>query len=108
MVKVVNRNVRRIYKMLISSVKLDHALYLIDYSTFKFVVAYNIGNISCVEAWVVLLLGPCCLPSLQLWCGPHPVNGVMSIDECQEFHRLWSAIQFAYATPPSPGQITVE
>lgn len=43
-----------------------------------------------------------------VWNGPPPVNGVMSIDECQEFHRLWSAIQFAYCTPPTPGQITVE
>ena len=45
---------------------------------------------------------------LQVWSGPPPVNGVMGIDECQEFHRLWSAIQFAYCTPPTPGQITVE
>ena len=45
---------------------------------------------------------------LQIWCGPPPANGVMSVDECQEFHRLWSAIQFAYCTPPTPGQITIE
>jgi len=44
----------------------------------------------------------------QVWNGPPPVNGVMSIDECQEFYRLWSAIQFAYCIPPTPGQITVE
>lgn len=44
----------------------------------------------------------------QLWMGPPPLNGVMSVDECQEFYRLWSAIQFAYCTPPTPGQITIE
>ena len=40
--------------------------------------------------------------------GPPPANGVMSIDECQEFHRLWSGIQFAFCAPPTPGQITIE
>lgn len=44
----------------------------------------------------------------QLWEGPTPVNGVMSVDECQEFHRLWSAIQFAFCVPPTQGQITIE
>jgi len=44
----------------------------------------------------------------EVWQGPVPVNGVMSIDECSEFHRLWSAIQFSYCTPPTQGQITIE
>lgn len=48
------------------------------------------------------------LLSLQVWMGPPPLNGVMSIDECQEFHRLWSAIQFSYCSPPTQGQITIE
>ncbi|XP_019857906.1 PREDICTED: cytoplasmic FMR1-interacting protein 2-like, partial [Amphimedon queenslandica] len=43
-----------------------------------------------------------------IWEGPPPANGVMSIDECQEFHRLWSAIQFAYCLPPTKGEITIE
>ena len=43
------------------------------------------------------------MPTLGYIC-----NGVMSIDECQEFHRLWSAIQFAYCLPPTKGEITIE
>jgi cytoplasmic FMR1 interacting protein len=27
-----------------------------------------------------------------VWLGPNPSNGVMDIDECNQFHRLWSAI----------------
>ena len=46
--------------------------------------------------------------SFQLWMGPPAVNGVMNVDECQEFYRLWSAIQFAYCTPASHGHITIE
>ena len=49
-----------------------------------------------------------CFDFVQLWEGPTPVNGVMSVDECQEFHRLWSAIQFAFCVPPTQGQITIE
>ena len=43
-----------------------------------------------------------------LWQGMEPVNGVMNIDECTEFHRLWSAIQFVYCLPVSETQFTVE
>ena len=67
---------------------------------------YITTGIACALSQVCY--SPYSFPLLQLWCGPPPSNGVMSIDECQEFHRLWSAIQFAYAVPPSPGQITVE
>ena len=45
---------------------------------------------------------------IQVWQGPPPANGVMSIDECQEFHRLWSAMQFAYCLPSTKGEITIE
>ncbi|TMS38737.1 hypothetical protein L596_005392 [Steinernema carpocapsae] len=31
----------------------------------------------------------------HIWIGTFPDNGVMCIDECNQFHRLWSAIQFA-------------
>ena len=24
-----------------------------------------------------------------IWVGPPPANGVMNVDECTEFHRLW-------------------
>nr|CAD2184269.1 unnamed protein product [Meloidogyne enterolobii] len=29
-----------------------------------------------------------------IWIGPKPSNGVMWIDECVEFHRIWSSFQF--------------
>uniref|UniRef100_A0A1I8BTR6 Cytoplasmic FMR1-interacting protein n=1 Tax=Meloidogyne hapla TaxID=6305 RepID=A0A1I8BTR6_MELHA len=29
-----------------------------------------------------------------IWIGPKPSNGVMWIDECVEFHRIWSGFQF--------------
>ena len=32
----------------------------------------------------------------------------MSVDECQEFHRLWSAMQFTYCIPFGKGEISVE
>jgi cytoplasmic FMR1 interacting protein len=44
----------------------------------------------------------------DLWMGPPPINGVMNVDECQEFYRLWSAIQFAYCIPAAAGHITIE
>ena len=28
-----------------------------------------------------------------VWHGKPPQNGVINIDECAEFHRLWSALQ---------------
>lgn len=30
----------------------------------------------------------------QIWRGDAPSNGVMWVDECVEFHRIWSGIQF--------------
>ncbi|KAL3102786.1 hypothetical protein niasHT_021453 [Heterodera trifolii] len=30
-----------------------------------------------------------------IWRGPVPTNGVMWVDECHEFHRIWSAFQLA-------------
>ena len=36
------------------------------------------------------------------------MNGVMSIDECQEFHRLWSAFQFAICVPVPKNQMSLE
>lgn len=43
-----------------------------------------------------------------IWVGPPPVNGVMNIDECTEFHRLWSALQFLYCIPVGDTEFTVE
>uniref|UniRef100_A0A1B0CHB8 Putative cytoplasmic fmr1-interacting protein n=1 Tax=Lutzomyia longipalpis TaxID=7200 RepID=A0A1B0CHB8_LUTLO len=43
-----------------------------------------------------------------VWMGPPPINGVMNIDECSEFHRLWSALQFVYCIPVADTEFTVE
>jgi cytoplasmic FMR1 interacting protein len=43
-----------------------------------------------------------------IWTGPAPTNGVMHVDECVEFHRLWSALQFVYSIPVGPNEYTVE
>ena len=43
-----------------------------------------------------------------LWKGQPPANGVMNIDECTEFHRLWSAIQFVFCIPVGDNEFTVE
>ncbi len=43
-----------------------------------------------------------------VWHGTAPSNGVMNIDECREFHRLWSAIQFVYCMPVGENEFTVE
>ncbi|XP_063680467.1 cytoplasmic FMR1-interacting protein 2-like isoform X2 [Bolinopsis microptera] len=34
------------------------------------------------------------------WIGDNPPNGVMYMDECKEFHRLWSAMQLFIAMSP--------
>lgn len=39
--------------------------------------------------------------------GPPP-NGVIFVDECVEFHRLWSALQFIYSIPVGDGEFTIE
>ena len=43
-----------------------------------------------------------------IWTGPGPVNGVLTVDECTEFHRLWSALQFVYCIPVGENEFTVE
>lgn len=44
----------------------------------------------------------------SIWRGPLPSNGVMHVDECVEFHRLWSAMQFVYCIPVGTHEFTVE
>lgn len=44
----------------------------------------------------------------SIWRGPLPSNGVMHVDECVEFHRLWSAMQFVYCIPVGAHEFTVE
>ena len=35
-----------------------------------------------------------CDKSSNVWYGPPPANGIIDVDECNRFHRLWSAIQY--------------
>uniref|UniRef100_A0A672NHS8 Cytoplasmic FMR1-interacting protein 2-like n=1 Tax=Sinocyclocheilus grahami TaxID=75366 RepID=A0A672NHS8_SINGR len=44
----------------------------------------------------------------SVWRGPPPTNGVMHVDECMEFHRLWSAMQFVYCIPVGTHEFTAE
>ncbi|KAL8601614.1 hypothetical protein ACOMHN_003880 [Nucella lapillus] len=43
-----------------------------------------------------------------LWQGTPSVNGVMNVDECMEFHRLWSAINFVTCLPVGEHEFTIE
>uniref|UniRef100_A0A4W3H9N6 Cytoplasmic FMR1 interacting protein 2 n=1 Tax=Callorhinchus milii TaxID=7868 RepID=A0A4W3H9N6_CALMI len=43
-----------------------------------------------------------------VWKGPPASNGVMHVDECVEFHRLWSAMQFVYCIPVGTNEFTAE
>ncbi|CAL8114581.1 unnamed protein product [Orchesella dallaii] len=43
-----------------------------------------------------------------IWTGPPPSNRVMNVEECTEFHRLWSALQFVYCIPVGENEFTVE
>ena len=44
-----------------------------------------------------------------IWHGSPPTNGVMNVQECTEFHRLWSALQFIMCCPAvSSTNYTVE
>lgn len=47
----------------------------------------------------------------SIWVGANhapPANGVIYVDECVEFHRLWSALQFIYCIPVGDGEFTIE
>lgn len=44
----------------------------------------------------------------EIWRDPPASNGVMSIEECKEFHRLWSAIHFMCCKPLGTHEMTVE
>lgn len=43
-----------------------------------------------------------------VWHGKPPSNGVVNIDECTEFHRLWSALQFVYCIPVGENEFNIE
>ncbi|XP_060592934.1 cytoplasmic FMR1-interacting protein-like isoform X1 [Ruditapes philippinarum] len=43
-----------------------------------------------------------------VWRGPTPDNGVISVENSIEFHRLWSAIQYVFCVPDRETEHTVE
>ena len=42
------------------------------------------------------------------WHGDAPKNGVMHIEDTQEFHRIWSAMQFVFCRPVKENEFSVE
>ncbi|XP_032829340.1 cytoplasmic FMR1-interacting protein 2 [Petromyzon marinus] len=56
---------------------------------------------------VILQRAGTCLDD-PVWRGPPPANGVMHVDECVQFHRLWSAMQFVYCIPVGTHEFTAE
>lgn len=40
------------------------------------------------------------------WAGPTPANKIMDIDECNQFHRLWSLIQYTFCVSIEAGSGT--
>jgi len=44
----------------------------------------------------------------NIWQGKPPTNSVVNIDECTEFHRLWSALQFVYCIPVGENEFNIE
>lgn len=45
---------------------------------------------------------------LSIWRAPTPANGVMNVDQCREFHKIWSAIQFVFCLPVGEHEFTIE
>uniref|UniRef100_A0A7E4V8X5 Cytoplasmic FMR1-interacting protein n=1 Tax=Panagrellus redivivus TaxID=6233 RepID=A0A7E4V8X5_PANRE len=48
------------------------------------------------------------LISDTIWKGSVPPNSVMWVDECVEFHRVWSAVQFAFCLPVNQQRPAIE
>lgn len=46
---------------------------------------------------------------ISLWFGEEkPKNNIMHVNECVEFYRVWSVLQFLYCIPVSDMDYTVE
>lgn len=43
-----------------------------------------------------------------IWKGSYPTNGVMWVDECVEFHRLWSSVLFSLCLPNEEEHNSIE
>ncbi|CAB4007936.1 Hypothetical predicted protein [Paramuricea clavata] len=44
----------------------------------------------------------------EVWQTSVPLNGVMTVEECKDFHSLWSAILFIICQPIGQNEISVE
>ena len=44
----------------------------------------------------------------SVWQTSVPTNGVMTIEECKDFHTLWSAILFIICQPVGQNNMSVE
>ena len=44
----------------------------------------------------------------EVWQTSVPQNGVMTVEECKDFHSLWSAILFIICQPIGQNEISVE
>eukprot|EP00911_Craspedida_sp_UC1_P002217 UC1_evm1s1691 len=45
-----------------------------------------------------------CSKEDTVWGGPPPANGILDIDECNRFHRFWSAIQYTASVTGALGK----
>ena len=44
----------------------------------------------------------------EVWQTSVPLNGVMTVEECKDFHSLWSAILFIICQPIGQNEYSVE
>ena len=77
-------------------------------SLFEVVLSRVKANLDEAPATASAKTGSPASAAHNLWTGPPPTNGVMNVDECVEFHRLWSAMQFAFCRPVGKNEMTVE
>ena len=77
-------------------------------SLFEVVLTRVKANLDEAPAAAAAKTGSAASAAHNLWTGPPPTNGVMNVDECVEFHRLWSAMQFAFCRPVGKNEMTVE
>ena len=44
----------------------------------------------------------------SIFNGPPPVNGVVHVEECCEFYRIWSVLQFSLCLPLQGNELSPE
>ncbi len=85
----------------IFEVILNRIRYVAVTSAILFVVHAGTGEECVVTAYRSFL-------DDAVWQGRPPANGVVNIDETNEFHRLWSALQFVYCIPVGENEFNIE